>query len=292
MTDRISSSFTLYNNPEFLREGFALQDFLSPDRIVIGSNLESLYIESKLLKLYKAFDSEIIVTNLNTAEFIKYLSNTLLSTLISYSNEMSIIADTIGGISIKTAFDTLHKDFRINNSAIKSYIYPGYGYGGYCLPKDTMALVSLSRNYGYNPNILSGNISVNKKITDHVVQKISSFINKDANIGILGLSFKPGSDDVRETKTYDLIKKMTDIGFSNIVCHDPLAIEKFKLLYDDLKVSYINSLQELISNSLVLIIATPWPEYLRYLKSGEASEKIIFDLRFSVYDFTKEGNHE
>jgi UDPglucose 6-dehydrogenase len=278
-------NFNLYNNPEFLREGFAVQDFLSPDRIVIGAHKENYLSQPKIRDLYNFFNSEVFITNWKTAEFIKYLSNTFLSTLISYSNEMSIIADIIGDISIKTAFEVLHKDFRINESPIKSYVYPGFGYGGYCLPKDTMALRALSVSKGFVPKIISSNIDINNEIMDHVLNKIEASVLNSSAVGILGLSFKAGSDDVRESKTLTLIQKLLIAGYTNITCHDPLAIENFKSKYKDLDVNYNQDLDDLIERNDVLIIATPWTEYINLMKTNRLSNKFIIDLKFAVHDF-------
>lgn len=278
-------NYKLFNNPEFLREGYAVNDFLNPDRIVIGYDDNMSLGMTKVASLYSEFKSEIIMTNYNTSEFIKYLSNTLLSTLISFSNEMSMIADNIGGVSVKKAFDTLHKDFRLSNSAIKSYIYPGFGYGGYCLPKDTMALSALSKSLGYHPKILNGNIEVNEEIIDHVIAKIDGLLEKNDRVGLLGLSFKPESDDVRETKSYLLLKKLTELGHNKIVCHDPVAIEKFRKKYTDLDLVYEHNLNTIYSNSDVVILATPWKEYINFLNGKSNSNKKIIDLKYWIYDF-------
>lgn len=132
------------SNPEFLREGYCWEDFINPDRIVIG--VEDEQSRKILEKLYEPFNAPVHFVNYNTSEFIKYLSNTLLSTMISYSNEMSMIAHAIGDIDIKNAFRILHEDKRWFGSPaqMKSYVYPGCGYGGYCLPKDTSALARIS----------------------------------------------------------------------------------------------------------------------------------------------------
>jgi len=283
-------TFKLFNNPEFLREGFALSDFLYPDRILIGKANNTIPEQTKIINLYKVFNSEIIFTNYNTSEFIKYLSNTLLSTLISFSNELSIIADFIGDISVKTAFEVLHKDFRLKESPIKSYIYPGFGYGGYCLPKDTLALNFLSNAYGYNSKILSSNIKVNEEITNHIVEKISRFVTKISKIGILGLSFKEGSDDVRETKSYSVIKKLLDADFNNIVCHDPISIKNFKTYYNKLDVSYEHNLELIINKVDVLIVCTPWEIYKDIINSRSLKNKLIFDLKYNQIDFMEKNN--
>ena len=149
---KVGEEIGLSNNPEFLREGYAWEDFIKPDRVVIGT--EDDKSATILEKLYKPFNAPIINVSLNTAEYIKYLSNTLLSTMISYSNEMAILADYIGGIDIKEAFKTLHMDKRWsgNPAGMSSYVFPGAGFGGYCLPKDTFALYAKGKKKDMQQN--------------------------------------------------------------------------------------------------------------------------------------------
>ncbi|EAL3327065.1 nucleotide sugar dehydrogenase, partial [Campylobacter coli] len=162
----------LVNNPEFLREGFAYSDFMNPDRVVIGSQDAQIFHE--LEELYKPFSSPVFFTSLNTGEFIKYLSNTTLSLSISYANEMSMIAQNIGDIDVISAFKILHSDKRFsgNPSGITSYLYPGMGFGGYCLPKDTLALYKKSKDKGYEAKILNDILKVNDEILDFYAYKI------------------------------------------------------------------------------------------------------------------------
>ena len=199
----------LASNPEFLREGYCWEDFIEPDRVVIGC--EDQETEKMMQKIYEPFGAPIHFVSYNTAEFIKYLSNTLLSTLISYSNEMSMIADHIGDINVPAAFRILHQDKRWygNPAGMSSYVYPGCGYGGYCLPKDTAALHSLADDHGFQAKILESNLRINAEVKDFIVNKVSQKVKKDEIIGILGLSFKPGSDDVRLTPTKDIIEKFS-----------------------------------------------------------------------------------
>lgn len=269
--------FIVANNPEFLREGYAYSDFMQPDRIVIG--LDSIESKEKLEYLYSPFSAPLYFTNLNTAEFIKYLSNTTLSLNISYANEMSIIAQTIGNIDIINAFKILHTDKRFSVNGIKagitSYLYPGLGFGGYCLPKDTLALYKKAKDKGYEAKILESILDVNEKILHFYVEKIRSECDLDSKIGILGLSFKPNSDDVRDSKSASLIESLLNIGFKNIIAYDPLAMDIFKTSFD-YKITYAKSLESIIKNSDILIIATAWSEF----KSTLDSKKRIYNLRY------------
>lgn len=192
------------NNPEFLREGYCWEDFVHADRIVVGCTSEE--VKKRMERLYSPFEAPFYGVSYNTAEFIKYLSNTLLATLISYSNEMAIFGNQIGGINIAEAFHILHEDKRWNHCNMSSYVYPGCGYGGYCLPKDTNALLALAKGRGIPTPILEKVISMNEKMPDIIVDSI---MKKTGNmkIGVLGLSFKPESNDVRDSSSAKVIKK-------------------------------------------------------------------------------------
>ncbi|MDE6950316.1 MAG: nucleotide sugar dehydrogenase, partial [Lachnospiraceae bacterium] len=158
------------NNPEFLREGHCWEDFIHADRIVLGCDQGKA--EEMLKKLYEPMDVPVFCVSHNTGEFIKYLSNTLLATMISYSNEMARIADSIGNIETAEAFRILHMDRRWDGCQMTSYVYPGCGYGGYCLPKDTNALLARARETGCEPAILREVISVNDNIAKYIAEKI------------------------------------------------------------------------------------------------------------------------
>jgi UDPglucose 6-dehydrogenase len=268
------------SNPEFLREGHCWEDFINPDRIVIG--VEDEESKAVLDKIYRPFEAPVHYVNYNTSEFIKYLSNTLLSTMISYSNEMSMIADAIGGIDIQKSFRVLHEDKRWcgSTSAMKSYVYPGCGYGGYCLPKDTSALVRISEKNGYEPPILKANIATNKAIKSHLVNRIDGKIAAGEPLGILGLSFKPGSDDVRLSPTRDIIGLLLDKGYTNIYAYDPIASDEFKKHYPDLSIKYAGSLDEIVQECDHLILLTAWEEFR---ENGELlKSKNLYDYRYAL----------
>ncbi|MCB0460428.1 MAG: UDP-glucose/GDP-mannose dehydrogenase family protein [Flavobacteriaceae bacterium] len=266
------------SNPEFLREGYCWEDFIKPDRVVIG--VEDEKSKEILDKIYKPFNAPIHYVTYNTAEFIKYLSNTLLSTLISYSNEMSIIASHIGNIDIPKSFRILHEDKRWsgNPAGMASYVYPGCGYGGYCLPKDTSALNSIAIANGVNTQVLDGNLRINDQIKEFVVHKIKEKVNKEDSIGILGLSFKPESDDVRLTPSKDVIEKLLQQGYNNISVYDPIANDSFKENYPHIKVTYKEDLKELLNAVENVVILTGWKEFKE--NKEMISEKEVFDFRY------------
>ncbi len=265
------------NNPEFLREGHAWDDFINPDRIVIGTDDE--YTKTIMSEIYSKFSVPIHFVTLNTGEFIKYLSNTFLSTLISYSNEMSMIADSIGGIDMKAAFKIFHEDKRWfgNPANMQTYAYPGCGFGGYCLPKDTQALVQKAKDYNYNAKILDGVLRVNSEIKPHWIEKIKKSVSSDKNIAILGLSFKPESDDIRQTPALEIIKLLLENGYKNIIAYDPIANDLFDKTYK-LPLKYAKSLDEALNNSEAVVIATGWREFTE--NKNKFCKKTIFDLRY------------
>lgn len=266
-------------NPEFLREGHAWEDFIHPDRIIVG--LKDNQMQNIVKLIYKDFDAPIIFTEPRTAEFVKYLSNTLLSTLISFSNEMSIIARKIGGINIPEAFKLLHMDKRFYGepAGIVSYIYPGCGYGGYCLPKDTQAISLVSKQYGFKPSLIDANLEINENIMGFLLEEFFKLnYDKSVPIGILGLSFKPESDDVRSTPAIKCIQHLVNNGYTNIIVYDPKAMENFKKNYHELNVKYALSAKDLVDNVKIVFIITAWKDFLKLDFTG----KKVFDLRYML----------
>lgn len=264
------------NNPEFLREGTCWEDFMCADRIVLGVNDDRA--SKILLELYAGFDIPKFCVSLNTGEFIKYLSNTLLATLISYSNEMAQLADTVGKIDVAQAFRILHMDKRWNGCNMSSYVYPGCGYGGYCLPKDTNAIYALGKAKGFDGQILRNVIAVNDGRPEYMTARIEENIEKSGCIGILGLSFKPESDDVRDTPAAKVISRLIDGGYTNIIAYDPLAMEEFRQHYD-LPIIYADSKEEVLEKADEVVILTAWKEFadIRSL-----IEKRIVDCRYML----------
>ncbi|WMT40470.1 nucleotide sugar dehydrogenase [Paenibacillus sp. D2_2] len=246
-------------NPEFLREGKCWEDFMNPDRIVCGVSDDTA--KDVLAELYKPFSAPLHIVEPNTAEFIKYLSNSLLASLISYSNEMALLADAVGDIDTARAFRILHEDRRLAGAGINTYIYPGCGYGGYCLPKDTAALDAVARNRGFIPRILEGVISLNNEMPERTARKIARVAGeKTEKIGILGLSFKPGSDDVRDSPAAKIIAALIQEGYINIYTYDPLAMREFQNTYR-LPITYCTSAQEVCETCDTVALVTAWEEF-------------------------------
>ncbi|MDQ1147904.1 UDPglucose 6-dehydrogenase [Bacillus sp. SORGH_AS 510] len=272
----VGERFSVANNPEFLREGKCWEDMMNADRIVCGVCDQKG--ESMLRSLYSRFSSPFFSVSLNTGEFIKYLSNTLLATMISYANEMSKAADAIGDVQTKEAFQILHMDRRWGGCEMKNYVYPGCGYGGYCLPKDTQAMYAQAFSNGYEPTILKHVISVNETMPQYMVDKIIRITELSDTIGILGLSFKPDSDDVRDSSSAKIISLLLQSGYNNLFAFDPLANKAFAKEYEFEQISYCDSLEEIYRKSKVLVLVTAWKEFASLDKDDP--NKTILDFRY------------
>jgi UDPglucose 6-dehydrogenase len=272
----IGRDIGLANNPEFLREGMAWEDFIQPDRVVIGAGDDMSF--RPVAKLYEPFHTRICRVTPATAEFVKSVSNALLATLISFANETSMIADAIGGIDVKAAFQTLHLDRRWFGEPAKmtSYLFPGCGFGGYCLPKDIAALRHSGQKAGVHPEVLRAVISANNSIARHFVKKIIRATKPNSRLGILGLSFKPGSDDVRETPAARIIELLLKSGRKKIIAFDPMANESYHRAYHH-PIAYADSLKNLVRRADAIVVLTAWPEF-RAAKRLFAG-KLVFDGR-------------
>lgn len=269
----VNKSIFICSNPEFLREGCAWDDFNNAARIVIGAN--HLFVRNVMQDLYSGFDSPICFVTCNTAEFIKYLSNSMLATMISFANEMAMIADGFGDIEIKEAFDILHMDSRFINGQIASYIHPGCGYGGYCLPKDMQAI---SYAVGGNSHLLKDVIEINQKRQEYICECILNQLGTKKEVAILGLSFKPNSDDVRGAVAANIISYLYNRGVTNIYAYDPMAIKNFTKAYPDLNVLYKDSAREAIQCADVVVVLTAWEEF----KKLDFLNKIMLDYRYYI----------
>lgn len=267
------------NNPEFLREGRCWDDFMHPDRIVLGVSDERS--SAMLRELYAPMKVPVFCVSLNTGEFIKYLSNTLLATLISYSNEMSVVADAIGGIDVAQAFRILLMDKRWGDGNMKTYAYPGCGYGGYCLPKDTNALYAVSKTAGFDAHILENVIRTNDNMPAFMVKRIEKAAerNPEKTVGILGLSFKPGSDDTRDAPSAKIIRALNGGGYRRIVAYDPVAMDEFQQYYRDMAYTCVPSYEDAVKQADVLVIATAWPDFADLPKR---TDKPIVDCRYML----------
>lgn len=276
---RVGRDVGVASNPEFLAEGRAWDDFINPDRIVIGANDErSAHL---LQELYARFDAPVHTVSPTTAEFIKYLSNTLLATLISFANEMTMLADQLGDIEIARAFKILHQDKRWSGApaSMTSYVYPGCGFGGYCLPKDTEAMYMQGKARGFDAQGLRHVLQVNERVKDFVVEKVIAETPASHTIGVLGLAFKPNSDDIRDTPTRAIIQRLLDRGYGKIIAYDPLANAVFDRAYR-LPIAYAGSLREIAQAADVFILLTAWDEFRR--NRDLFAGKKVYDFRYCL----------
>ena len=248
--------FDVVSNPEFLREGSAIYDFTHPDKIVIGTTSEqALKIMQEIYRPLYLIDTPFVVTNPETAELIKYACNAFLATKITYINEIANLCDKVGA-DVHQIARAMGLDGRIS----PKFLHPGPGYGGSCFPKDTRALCSIAENFGYEFKSLKAVVSVNNRQRELMVEKIKHLVGdlKEKQIGILGLSFKQNSDDIRESSSIDIIKILLREG-AKIKCFDPLAMENAKKILPD--IIYCDNEYEVAEGSDCLVIVTEWNQF-------------------------------
>ncbi len=268
---RAFEDFGLAMNPEFLREGVALKDFLNPDRIVLGVKDEKT---RKLLEeLYSPINAPKLVTDIKTAEMIKYASNALLATKISFANEIGNICKKLGIDSWKV-FEGVGLDHRISPHFFRS----GLGFGGSCFPKDVRAIIKKAKGVGEEPIILKAVIEVNERQPRKLIELLKRHVPelKGRKVGVLGLAFKPNTDDVRETRAYSVIKMLLEEG-AKVIAYDPKAMENFRRFYPDVgeRISYAESSEDILKKIDVVLILTEWPEF----EGLDYSGKIVIDGR-------------
>lgn len=257
------------SNPEFLREGKAINDFTHPDRIVIGFTEDAA--KQKMSEIYKKFQP-LLFTDPTTAELIKYASNSFLATKIAFINEMANICEKTGG-----NVDALSYGMGLDQRIAPDFLKVGPGFGGSCFPKDILALEYLAKKYDEPFHVLSAVIEANEKRRMHIVDKIEAKIGtlKDKKIAIFGLAFKADTDDIRSSPAIDIVKIMIARG-ANLTAYDPEAIENTKDL--GLKMTFANSAIDAAKNADSIVILTEWPEF-KTLDYKALGSKIIFDYR-------------
>ncbi len=268
---KAGEDFGVVMNPEFLREGIALKDFLEPDRIVIGANDNRA--GELVEKLYGNFNSKILRTDLATAEMIKYASNSFLATKISFINEIGNICKKLGIDTYQVA-EGVGLDHRISPSFLRA----GLGWGGSCFPKDVKALIHEARKISYSPELLEATIKVNEKQIERLMElvrkKISDFSGK--KIAVLGLAFKADTDDIRESQSIPVIKKLLE-GKANVMVYDPQALENTKKFFKE-EIDYASSAQEALQDAELTLILTDWEEF-KNLDFGVMKNKVVIDGR-------------
>lgn len=274
--------FDVASNPEFLREGSAVSDFLNPDRIIIGVETEKA--RDILVKIYEKFKDRILVTNIDTAELIKHASNSYLALKISYINLIAELCEKTDA-DVNQVAKGMGFDPRIGSQFLKA----GLGYGGSCFPKDIRALAKIGEDLGVNMNLLREADRINLDRIDSFVEKAKKalWILKDKKIAVLGLAFKPETDDIREASSIKIIKKFLDEG-SYLRLYDPKAMENMREIFPEEppQISYVKSPYEAVKEANALLIITEWDEFkeLDLKKIKEVMDNpIIIDGR-NVYD--------
>ncbi|MFC2169745.1 UDP-glucose dehydrogenase family protein [Acidobacteriota bacterium] len=254
---KTDQDFDVASNPEFLREGSAVSDFLNPDRIIIG--VETDRARDILVRIYKKHEDRLLITNIDTAELIKHASNSFLALKISYINLMSDLCEQTDA-DIEQVARGMGLDLRIGGHFLRA----GIGYGGSCFPKDIKALAKIGEDLGVGMNLLKEADQINLKRIDNFIEKIKKalWIIKDKKIGILGLSFKPDTDDIREAPSIKIIRKLlAEEAFLRL--YDPKAMQNMKEIFPDNppNVLYANSLYEAAEGTNVLLLLTEWAEF-------------------------------
>ena len=253
--------FDVVSNPEFLKEGAAIQDFLHPDRVVIGAeNEKAMDIMRELYAPFMKHHDRFIAMDIKSAEMTKYAANAMLATKISFMNEMSQICERVGA-DINKVRNGIGSDSRIGYS----FIYPGCGYGGSCFPKDVQALAKTAKDFGYNPKILDAVEAVNYEqkyvMSNKVITKFGENLD-GKTFAIWGLSFKPETDDMREASSITIINELTSRG-AKVVAYDPKARHEAETYYlkDNKNVSYADSKYDALKDADALVLVTEWQEF-------------------------------
>lgn len=279
---RRSVDFDVVSNPEFLREGSAIKDTLEPDRIVIGA--PNQVVAMKILELYAPLERPMIITDVASAEMIKYASNAFLATKISFANSIANICDAVGADVIQV-IKGMGMDSRIG----AAFLNAGLGYGGSCFPKDSSALVRTAEKYGYDFALLKAVIDVNKEQPVRFVERMRTAMGgsfKGKTVGVLGLAFKPNTDDMRDAKSLDIITALLADG-ATVKAYDPIAIENTRSIFP--QICYTQNAYETAEEADALVIVTEWNEFkLLNMEKVKASmnSALIFDGR-NIYDPVK-----
>lgn len=269
LSENIEKPIGLCMNPEFLREGNALEDFVHPDRVVVGE-LDARSGD-KLATIYKDFQAPILRTSLSTAEMIKHTSNALLATAISFSNEVANICELLPGVDIKEVMEAVHLDQRFAvdyqgervGAGILSYFMPGCGFGGSCLPKDLNALQTFARDNGYQPPLLEAVGRINNdrsiRLVDMAEYSLGSLTGR--RVAILGLAFKPNTDDMRDSPAIPAVEELLNRG-ALVAAFDPQATESAEDRWGDVDGFYCtSSVNEALTDADAAILITDWPEF-------------------------------
>lgn len=247
--------FAVISNPEFLREGLAIDDFLNPDRVVLGYDKNRKAAE-RVAELYVSLNTEILITNLETAEMIKYAANAFLATEISYINSIARLCEKVGA-DVESVSEGLKLDKRIGK---KAFLSAGLGYGGSCFPKDVKALIQIARDNKVDNNLLEAVEEINLTQRHYFILKIKNSLGdlSGKRIAILGMAFKPETDDMRESPAINIAEGLLSLG-AELVAYDPVAQENAKKLIPELV--FAESMENACENADAVAIITDWSEF-------------------------------
>lgn len=274
--------FDIVSNPEFLREGSAIEDFMRPNRVVIGANSQqAIAIMKDLYKPLYLIETPFVITNIETAELIKYASNSFLATKISFINEIANLCEKVGA-DVHVVAKGMGLDQRIG----PKFLHPGPGYGGSCLPKDTSALLKMAEEHGVELGIVKAVIEVNERQRRLMVEKIKNNLGgnlRGKTLAVLGLSFKPNTDDVRDAPSISIIERLISYG-AKIKAFDPVAMNEVKKTFP--KIKYCKDPYDAVDGADAVVIITEWNQFrnldLNKIKKM-MKELYFFDLR-NIYD--------
>jgi len=294
--------FGLGMNPEFLREGEAISDFMNPDRIVLGGLDERTH--ETLRKVYEPFTGvDVVLTSNKTAEMIKYASNSLLATLISFSNEIANLCSSVGGIDALEVMHGVHLDKRFSpllpggeriTPGFISYLEAGCGFGGSCFPKDVKALIAHGQKHAASMRLLESVIEINQNQPTQVLTRVEKHFPsvKDVDIAVLGLAFKPGTDDMRESPAIPIVNALREKG-ARIKAYDPVARAEAQKVFGDQGIRYCEDLVETIADAQVILLLTRWDEFKQIpeLLERTGSQAVLVDGR-RMLDKDSVGRYE
>lgn len=266
--------FGLAMCPEFLREGAAMHDSLNPDRVVIGTYEDRTF--QILEELFRPLNSKVLRTSPTAAEMIKYASNSLLATKISYANEISRICENVG-VDVYEIMEGVGLDFRISPQFLRA----GVGFGGSCFPKDVSALRHIAKDRKIDTPVLDGVMENNDIQPRHLVDTAEEMLNslKGKNTLVLGLAFKPDTDDIRSTRSLPVVKELIAKG-ANVAGHDPKALENFRSEAPDIE--YFEDLDKALEWADIVFLMTEWPEYKEIEWDSLETPKVLFDGRRTI----------
>ncbi|MDJ0782532.1 MAG: UDP-glucose/GDP-mannose dehydrogenase family protein [Desulfosarcinaceae bacterium] len=299
---RLGPDFGIGMNPEFLREGEAVADFMMPDRIVLGANDDRCL--ERMRALYAGFpDTDVVATTPKTAEMIKYTANSLLATMISFSNEIGNLCARIGGVDVVEVMRGVHLDKRLTPilddhqrivPAFTTYIEAGCGFGGSCFPKDVKALISYGEAKGQAMDLLRSVIAVNRLQPEQMLSLLHKHYPdvKDLRIAVLGLAFKPGTDDMRESPAIPVVNTLAAAG-ARISAYDPIARHEAERIFDHGNLHYAENLDTCVHDAEAILLITRWDLFneLPRLMADRQPQPLVVDGR-RMLDKTKFERYE